>query len=455
MGKNGLKIVTIGGGSSYTPELVEGLIKRYDELPVSEYWLVDIEEGKEKLEIVGALAKRMVEKAGVPMTIHLTLDRREALKDADFVTTQLRVGLLPARGKDERIPLSHGFLGQETNGAGGLFKALRTVPVILDIAKEIQELCPEAWLINFTNPAGIVTEALLRYSDHKKVIGVCNVPIGLQYSFAKILEVESDRVTVDFAGLNHMVYAERVYVDKKDVTAELLRRMTEPEAESQTMANIKDLDWDVAFIRALGVIPCPYHRYYYKKDEMLQSELEEFKKGETRAEVVMRLEKSLFELYKDVNLKEKPEQLAKRGGAHYSDVACSVITGIYNDKNTIIAVNTKNNGKLKQFDDNSAVEMSCYVGKNGPVPVETVTDLPIFAQGLTAQIKSFERLAAEAAFTGDYNTALLAITTNPLVCDDIKGRELLNEMLVANKKYLPQFKNVIEQIEKVQRAEFN
>ncbi|MDZ5034241.1 6-phospho-beta-glucosidase, partial [Clostridium perfringens] len=148
MAKKGIKIVTIGGGSSYTPELVEGLIKRYDEMPVSDYWLVDIEEGKEKLEIVGALAKRMVEKAGVPMNIHLTLDRREALKDADFVTTQLRVGLLPARVKDERIPLSHGFLGQETNGAGGLFKALRTVPVILDIAKDISELCPNAWLIN-------------------------------------------------------------------------------------------------------------------------------------------------------------------------------------------------------------------------------------------------------------------------------------------------------------------
>ena len=454
MGKKGLKIVTIGGGSSYTPELVEGLIKRYDELPVSEYWLVDIEEGKEKLEIVGALAKRMIDKAGVPMTIHLTLDRREALKDADFVTTQLRVGLLAARGKDEGIPLSKGFLGQETNGAGGLFKALRTVPVILDIAKDIQELCPEAWLINFTNPAGIVTEALLRYSDHKKVIGVCNVPIDLEFSFAKILGVEKDRVTVDFAGLNHMVYAERIYLDGKDVTAEIIEKITAPDAESQTMANIKDLDWDVPFIKAAGIIPCAYHRYYYKKKDMLESELEEFKKGKTRAEVVMKLENSLFELYKDVNINIKPEELSKRGGAHYSDVACNVINGIYNDKNTVIAVNTKNNGKLRQFDDNSAVEISCYIGKNGPVPVETVTELPIFAQGLTAQIKSFERLAAEAAVTGDYNTALLAMTTNPLVADDVRGREMLNEMLVANKKYLPKFKNIIDQIEKVQRAEF-
>lgn len=454
MGKKPLKIVTIGGGSSYTPELVEGLIKRYDEMPVSDYWLVDIEDGKEKLKIVGALAKRMVEKAGVPMKIHLTLDRREALKDADFVTTQLRVGLLEARCKDERIPLSNGFLGQETNGAGGLLKALRTVPVILDIAKDMKELCPEAWLINFTNPAGIVTEALLRYGVHKKVIGVCNVPIGLQYDFADILGVDRNRITVDFAGLNHMVYAERVYLDGNEVTSEIIKRVTDPDTKSQTMANIKDLEWDVATIRAFGVIPCPYHRYYYKTKDMLNDELEEFKKGRTRAEVVMEVEKKLFEMYKDVDLKEKPEELSKRGGAHYSDVACNVINGIYNDKNTIIAVNTKNNGTLKQFEDDSAIEVSCYVGKNGPIPVETITELPVFAQGLVSQIKSFERLAAEAAYTGDYNTALLAMVTNPLIADDIRGRKLLNEMLVAHKEYLPKFKDIIEKIERVERAEF-
>lgn len=454
MSKKPLKIVTIGGGSSYTPELVEGLIKRYDEMPVSDYWLVDIEEGKEKLEIVGALAKRMVEKAGVPMNIHLTLDRREALKDADFVTTQLRVGLLDARVKDERIPLSYGFLGQETNGAGGLFKALRTVPVILDIAKDMSELCPDAWLINFTNPAGIVTEALLRYGVHKKVVGVCNVPIGMEFGFADALGVDKERITVDFAGLNHMVYAERVYLDGRDVTSQLIDILTNNNSKSQTMANIAALDWDPATIKAFGVLPCPYHRYYYKKQEMLNHELEEFKNGKTRAEVVKEVEKRLFELYKNPELKDKPEELSRRGGAHYSDVACNVINGIYNDKNTIIAVNTRNNGTLKQFEDDLAIEVSCYVGKNGPVPVETVTDLPIFAQGLAGQIKAFERLAAEAAYTGDYNTALAAMVTNPLVADDKKGRKLLNEMLLAHKDYLPQFKKVIDVLEKVERAEF-
>ena len=453
MSKKGLKIVTIGGGSSYTPELVEGILKRYDEMPVSEYWLVDIEDGKEKLEIVGALAKRMVEKAGVPMEIHLTLDRREALKDADFVTTQLRVGLLKARAKDERIPLSYGFLGQETNGPGGLFKALRTVPVILDIAKDIRELCPDAWLINFTNPAGIVTEALLRYGVHKKVVGVCNVPIGMEFAIAETLGVEKDRIQVDFAGLNHMVYAERAYLDGKDVSNEVIEKMIFSEDE-HSMANIKALGWDAAFIRAFGVMPCPYHRYYYKKRDMLSDELKEYEEGKTRAEVVMKLEDKLFELYKNKDLDVKPEELSKRGGAHYSDVACNVINGIYNDKRNVVAVNTKNNGTLKQFDDNSAIEVSCYITKDGPVPVETVGELPIAAQGLTSQIKAFERLAAEAAYTGDYNTALLAMVTNPLVGDDIRGRKLLNDMLVAHKKYLPQFSKAIDVIEKVNLAEF-
>ena len=182
-----IKIVTIGGGSSYTPELIEGFIKRYHELPVGEIWLVDIESGKEKLEIVGNLAKRMVKKAGVPIDIHLTLDRREALKDADFVTTQIRVGQLDARNKDERIPLSHGVIGQETNGAGGMFKAFRTIPVILDIDKDMSQLCPNAWLINFSNPAGMVTEALLKYGINKKVIGLCNVPIGMEKAVAGMI----------------------------------------------------------------------------------------------------------------------------------------------------------------------------------------------------------------------------------------------------------------------------
>ncbi|MEK5520237.1 6-phospho-beta-glucosidase [Heyndrickxia sp. FSL W8-0423] len=438
----GIKIVTIGGGSSYTPELIEGFIKRYDELPVQELWLVDIEEGKEKLEIIGNLAKRMVQKAGIPIEIHLTLDRREALKDADFVTTQFRVGSLDARAKDERIPLKYNVIGQETNGPGGLFKGLRTIPVILDICKDIEELCPDAWLVNFTNPAGMVTEAVLRYSNIKKVVGLCNVPIGMRMGIAKVLEVDPSRIHVDFAGLNHMVFGLNVYLDGVSILDSVIDSMADPKNE-MTMKNISGLAWEPDFIRALGVIPCGYHRYYYKTGDMLTEELEAAETVGTRAEVVQKLEKDLFELYKNPELDMKPPQLEKRGGAYYSDAACSLINSIYNDKRDIQPVNTRNNGAIASIPADSAVEVNCVITKDGPRPI-SVGDIPVAARGLVQQIKSFERVAAEAAVTGDYKTALLAMTINPLVPSDKIAKQILDEMLEAHKQHLPQFTQAIK-----------
>ncbi|MDB2085919.1 6-phospho-beta-glucosidase [Clostridium paraputrificum] len=447
MKKDGIKIVTIGGGSSYTPELVEGFIKRYNELPVRELWLVDVEAGKHKLEIVGELAKRMVEKAGVPMEIHLTLDRREALKDADFVTTQLRVGLLDARIKDERIPLSHGLIGQETNGAGGMFKALRTIPVILDIDKDMAELCPNAFLINFTNPAGMVTEALLRYGKNKRVIGLCNVPINMEKAAANMLGVDHSRIRMDFVGLNHMVYGKKIFLDGSDVTNQVVDAIADGKMGA-IVKNIKDFEWDADFIKSLGMMPCPYHKYYYETQEMLESELKEFAKGETRAEVVKRLEDDLFKLYDDPNLDIKPPQLEKRGGALYSDAACRLINSIYNDKGDIQPVDCRNNGAIEGLDDDSAVEVSCVITKEGPRPL-AMGKLPLQITGLVQEIKNFEKLVIDAAVTGDYHTALMAMSMNPLVPSDKMAKILLDELLVAHKDYLPQFKDEIAKIESV------
>lgn len=433
--KKGLKIVTIGGGSSYTPELVEGFIKRCKELPVKELWLVDIEEGKHKLEIVGNLAKRMVKKAGIDMEIHLTLDRREALKGADFVTTQLRVGLLEARIKDESIPLSHGVIGQETNGAGGLFKALRTVPVVLGIIKDVEELCPNAWIINFTNPTGVITEAVFRYTDFKNYIGLCNVPIGMRNGIAKLFEVENERIQMDFAGLNHMVYGLNVALDGEDVTDEAIDKFVHSKL---TMQNIKAIEFNADFVKNLGLVPCPYHRYYYKTKEMLEEELNEFAKGKARGQVVKELEDQLFELYKDENLDIKPPQLEKRGGAYYSDAACNLISSIYNDKRDIQVVNTINNGAIRNFKDNQAVEVSSVITKNGPKPL-SIGYLPDAVDGLVSQIKSFEMLAAKAAVYGDYNAAYLALCINPLIPSDDLAKTILDEMMEAHKDYLPQF----------------
>ncbi|WP_156856346.1 6-phospho-beta-glucosidase [Oceanobacillus sp. AG] len=436
----GVKIVTIGGGSSYTPELVEGFIKRYDSLPVRELWLVDIPEGQEKLEIVGGLAKRMIKEAGLPIDVHLTLDRREALKNADFVTTQLRVGLLEARAKDERIPLKYGVIGQETNGPGGLFKGLRTIPVILDIVKDMEELCPNAWLINFTNPAGMVTEAVLRHSNWKKIIGLCNVPVGMKMGIADQLGVEPERIQIDFAGLNHMIYGLNVYLDGEVYTDQYIEKIASGDVSSGTMRNIVDLKWEPDFLKALQAIPCPYHRYYYKTSKMFEEESKAAAEEGTRAEVVQKLEKELFELYKDEDLTIKPPQLEERGGAYYSDAACSLIDSIYNDRRDIQPVNTINNGAIASIPDNSAVEINSVITKDGPKPI-AIGDLPVATRGLVQQIKSFERVAAEAAVTGNYQTALLAMTINPLVPSDTVAKEILDEMLEAHKEHLPQFQN--------------
>ncbi|PNU25310.1 6-phospho-beta-glucosidase [Bacillus stratosphericus] len=435
--KEGIKIVTIGGGSSYTPELVEGFIKRYHELPVKELWLVDIKAGQEKLNIVGALAKRMVEKAGLPIEVHLTLDRREALKDADFVTTQFRVGLLEARAKDERIPLKYGVIGQETNGPGGLFKGLRTIPVILDIVKDMEELCPDAWLVNFTNPAGMVTEAVLRYTNLKKVVGLCNVPIGIKMGIAKALDADVERIEVQFAGLNHMVYGLDVYLDGVSIMDQVLDELGNPNSQ-WSMRNIEAKNWEPSFVKGLGVIPCPYHRYYYKTKDMLEEEQKAAQEKGTRAEVVQQVEQELFELYKDPDLSIKPPQLEKRGGAYYSDAACNLISSIYNDKHDVQPVNTVNRGAIASIPAESAVEVNCIITKDGPKPI-AIGDLPVAVRGLVQQIKSFERVAAEAAVTGDYETALVAMTINPLVPSDDIAKQILDEMLEAHREHLPQF----------------
>jgi len=451
MKKKKIKIVTIGGGSSYTPELIEGFIKRKDELPIKELWLVDIEEGKEKLEIVGAMAKRMVKAAGLDWKVNLTLDRREALKDADFVSTQFRVGLLDARIKDERIPLSHGILGQETNGAGGILKAFRTIPVILDIIDDMRELCPDAWLVNFTNPSGMVTEAAIKYGGWERTVGLCNCPINSVEEVSKALNIPKNELFIKFAGLNHFHWHRVWDMAGKERTAELIDIFYNPEqAEDRKdagVANIKDIKFNYEQIKDLGMLPCPYHRYYYVADDMLKSELEEYEKGETRAEVVKKTEAELFELYKDPKLDYKPEQLTKRGGAYYSDAACELIASIYNDKRTTMVVSTKNNGVLEDLPYDSVVEVSSIITSHGPEPIKCEKFDPAL-RGMVQVMKAMEEVTISAAVTGNYNKALQAFTINPLIPSGKIAKDLLNEMLLAHKKHLPQFKETIELLEK-------
>lgn len=440
----GVKIVTIGGGSSYTPELMEGFIKRYDELPIREIWLVDIEAGKEKLEIVGAMAQRMWDASPYDVKVHLSLNREEALVDADFVTTQFRVGLLNARIKDERIPSYYGLLGQETNGAGGMFKAFRTIPVILSIVEDMKRLCPNAWLINFTNPAGMVTEAIIRYGKWDRVIGLCNVPVGSIMMEPGLIGKSKDELIYKFAGVNHFHWHTVADLKGEDVTQAIIDRFYDK--DNGLPENIFGIPFYPEQINQMKMIPCAYHRYYYRQEEMLEHALEEYRTIGTRAQQVKQTEAELFELYKDPNLNYKPTQLEKRGGAHYSDAACETIASIYANKNTQIVVSTKNNGAVSDLPADCVVEVMAYVGGDGARNV-AFGPLPTAERGWLQVMKAMELLTIEAAITGDYGIALQAFTINPLVPSGDTARRVMDELFIAHKAYLPQFAETIRRLE--------
>lgn len=432
-----LKIAVMGGGSSYTPELVDGILKRYRELPVGELWLVDIEAGRQKLEIIEALARRMVRKSGFDIKVFSTLDRREAILGADFVVTQFRVGGLSAREKDELIPLKYDVVGQETTGPGGYAKAMRTIPVILDICRDIEDLAPEAWLINFTNPAGIITEAVKTYTK-VKVIGLCNIPICSVMDIAKLLEVDAQRVKADFTGLNHMNFITNVYVDGYSIIDDLIENYSRQELRDK-VESISDIVWDIDFIKSLGMLTSPYHRYYYITKTMVAQEKEAVRSGGSRAMKVKELESSLFEIYKNNDLDVKPKELEGRGGAYYSDAAVSLISAIYNDKNEIHTVNVLNNGTITNVPDNAVIEANCIIGRNGPRPLH-IGAAPTKISGLINLVKAYEQLTVKAAVSGSYYDALTAINANPLITEYADGKAILDEFIEAHSPYLDYIK---------------
>ena len=446
MKKKGLKIVTIGGGSSYTPELMQGFIKRYETLPVREIWLVDVEEGEEKLNIVGSLAQRMWDASPYDVKIHLTLNRREALKGADFVTTQFRVGLLNARIKDERIPLSYGQIGQETNGAGGIFKALRTIPVIMDIVKDMRELCPDAWLINFTNPSGMITEAVIRKAGFEKCIGLCNGPITVMKEEPEMLGGKQEDYTWRFAGLNHFHYHRIWEKNSNEVTSDILRKISEDDRTN--MANVHNETYISDHLEAMNCIPFSYHRYYFLYEDMLAKQLDDYRNHATRAESVREVEEELFELYKDPALHEMPELLKKRGGAYYSDAACETIYNIYNNTGNLMVVNTANKGAVSCLPYDSIVEISSMVTASGASPL-VWGDFEPSERGWLQVMKAMEECVIEAACSGDYGMLVKAFQINPLIRHGHKAKDMLDEMLVANEKYLPQFREKIQELKDV------
>lgn len=429
-----LKIVTIGGGSSYTPELIEGFIQRQSDLPVGEIWLVDIPAGQAKLETVGGLAARMVRQAGVDIKITTTLDRRAALRGADFVTTQFRVGGLDARIRDERIPLKYACIGQETTGPGGFTKALRTIPVILELCRDMEELCPDAWLINFTNPSGIITETILNYSKIRG-IGLCNCPVGMQNEIAEKLNCAADDVYCDFVGLNHLLWAQKIWVRGQDMTEQMVAGAHE---SNEIMKNIPNLSAGAEFFQSLGMLPIGYLKYYYLTKEMYEECVRLAKEEGVRGETVKKVEEELFQLYNDPALNIKPPHLSERGGAHYSDAACNLIDSIFNDRRDIQVVSVKNNGANLDLPEDAVIERNCVIGKDGANPI-ALGHMPLKIRGLVQIVKAYEQLTILAGVHGDRDAALQALTLHPLVPSSTVAKAMLEELITANIDFLPQF----------------
>ncbi|MFA7529378.1 MAG: 6-phospho-beta-glucosidase [Bacilli bacterium] len=422
----GIKIAIIGAGSTYTPELIEGIINKKDVLPIEKLDLMDIDD--RKLNIVGGLAQRMIKAAGIPCDTRLTKSLDEALRDADFALCQIRVGKLPARVLDEKIPLKYDLIGQETNGIGGFFKGMRTIPVMLEIARRMRELCPEAWLINFTNPAGMVTEALLNHTSIK-AIGVCNVPINMIDSLKKRLNLTE--AEIDYVGLNHLSWITSIRSGGKDYLDEAIRQGI----NSQAMQNIPTKGFPAELIKTVGAIPSSYLEYYYYKD----SKLAKVKEAEkSRGEICIDIEEQLLQIYADSELHVKPELLSKRGGARYSEVALNLVDSIYNDKRDVQVVNVLNNGALDFMAADDVVEVPAVIGKAGAEPVKIKIDNDHIKE-MMRLIKDYEKHAVKAAVRGDEDEAIRALIINPLVGDYNKARDCFQELKMAHRRYLPQF----------------
>jgi 6-phospho-beta-glucosidase len=418
----GVKVSVAGGGSTYTPELVEGLVTRADRVPVDELVLLDPDP--ERLEIVGALADRMLRRVGWSGRLVLTDRRDEALEGAHFVIVQLRVGGQTARLSDETVPGRFGFIGQETTGAGGFAKALRTVPIVLELAEETARRgAPGAWFVDFTNPTGLVTQALL--DDGHRAVGLCNVAISLQRRLAERFAVDPESVTLDHVGLNHLTWERSVIVDGDDRIADILE-----DPGSYPGAD----EFPPELVRMLRAIPSPYLHYYYFPSEILEHQ----RTHRSRAEEVMEIEAGLLELYRDPALDEKPKLLEERGGAFYSEAAAALVASLHAGTGDVQVVNVRNAGAIPNLPDDDIVEIPARIDREGAHPEPTAPLAPEML-GIVQHAKSYEHLAIEAATTGDRTTALKALIANPLVGDYAGAAPLLEALLEANGPFLPRF----------------
>jgi 6-phospho-beta-glucosidase len=418
-----VKLAVIGAGSTYTPELVSGLSRERARIGVDELVLHDVD--RERLEVVGGLAQRMLSRQGYEGRLELTQDLDRAVDGADFVLVQIRVGGQEARLGDETVPLACGCIGQETTGAGGFAKALRTVPVVLGIAERVRALAaPGARIVDFTNPVGIVTRALL--DDGHRAVGLCNVAIGFQRTFARLLDAAPERILVDQVGLNHLTWVRAVRLDERDVLPELLAE------HGDRLAG--DVELPRRLLEELGALPSYYLRYFYAHDQVLAEQREQ----QPRAARVAEIESELLELYRDPALTEKPALLDQRGGAFYSEAAVGLVSSLLGDGGEVHVVDVRNSGTLAGLAGDDVVEVPAKVSRGG---IEPLPQTPLAPEllGLVQHVAAYERLVARAAVSGDVNTARKALLTHPLIGQYEITNELLERLLERGAQHLPQF----------------
>ncbi|KQV20627.1 MULTISPECIES: 6-phospho-beta-glucosidase [unclassified Kitasatospora] len=424
-----MKLAIVGGGSTYTPELIDGFARLRDTLPIGELVLID--PAAERLELIGGLARRIFAKQGHGAVVTTTTDVSAGVQGADAVLLQLRVGGQAARNQDETWPLECGCVGQETTGAGGLAKALRTVPVVLEIADQVRRANPDAWIVDFTNPVGIVTRAL-QTAGHKAV-GLCNVAIGFQRKFAAHLGVAPELVRLDHVGLNHLTWERGVTL--LDAPGAATGREVLPELLAGFGKEIsEDLHLPLPVIQRLGVVPSYYLRYFYQHDQVV----EELKVEGSRAAKVAAIEQELLTMYADPTLDTKPELLGQRGGAFYSEAAVQLIASLLGtDGGTSVqVVNTRNDGVLPFLPDDAVIEVPAEVDANGVRPLPQRPVEPLYA-GLIAGVTAYEQLALEAALKGGRDRVFDALLAHPLVGQIDLADQLTDRLLAHNGAHLP------------------
>jgi 6-phospho-beta-glucosidase len=428
-----MKIAVIGGGSTYTPELLNGFLDRIATIPLTELWLMDIDP--ERLEIVGGFARRMAAARNAPFRVELTTDRRAAIAGASYVITQLRVGQMAARVADEYLGRRHGLVGQETTGIGGMAKALRTIPVILEIAADMKASAPGGLLINFTNPSGLVTEALNRYGGGVPAVGVCNSALTTKMEILDGLSkrlgvtIPPERAQIKTLGLNHLTWYHGFTVDGEDLWPQVIQGYLE-EARSDP-----DAEWDTRTVETLRMLPNSYLQYYYYTDHKL--DLQE-KWPPSRGEAVMEIEKGLLAEYADPARTQPPADLMKRGGAYYSTVATQLIQSHCNDLGETHVANVRQDGAVPGWPADWVLEMPCRVDRSGihPLPIEPLSPVCF---GLIAQVKAYELLTVEAAVHGDRKAAYEALLAHPLGPSADRVQAVLDDLLATHKAYLPRF----------------